>query len=46
MYEVTLFAATQMNAETIVLSKVRYWERMRARGEGGDKDEMAGRLTQ
>ena len=40
--EVMLFAATWMNAEIIVLSKVRYWERMRTRWEGGDKDEMAG----
>ena len=29
--EVMLFAATRMNAEIIVLSKVRYWERMRTR---------------
>ena len=35
--EVMLFVATWMNAEIIVLSKVRYWERMRTRGEGGDR---------
>ena len=29
--EVMLFVATWMNAEIIVLSKVRYWERMRTR---------------